>query len=353
MTLLCLLCGCADLGYYWNSASGHLAVMEKRVYIDDLLADEALDAGLRERLLLVKQIRSFAIERLELPANGSYRSYVELERPWVVQNLFATGEFSTQLKQWCYPVVGCAGYRGYYDESRLRTYAAELRSQGLDVHTSRVPAYSTLGWFDDPVLSSFINWPDYRLAGLLFHELTHQRVYVDGDTTFNESLASAIQQVGTGLWLESRQRQSELAEFSRWLEYRAEVIELIVTTRRRLAALYAGQLDNAGMRRRKALEFDAARAAHEVIAERHGIGKGFRAWFAGELNNASLASIAAYNSRVDAFVNMLEDQSHDFAGFYRYVERIAALDRPRRDRCLDAWESNSGPVAPDCFTGDA
>ena len=348
--LLLLVTACADLGYYWDSASGHLAVMQQRVYIDDLLADDSLDAGLRERLALVGEIRRFAVEQLALPTGNSYRSYVDLQRPWVVQNLFAAEEFSTRLQQWCYPVIGCAGYRGYYDEDALRAFADELRAQGLEVHVSPVPAYSTLGWFDDPVLSSFIRWPDYRLAGLLFHELTHQRVFVDGDTVFNESLASAVQQAGTEYWLEQTQRQAQRREYARWLAYRTEVVELILDTRRELARLYASDLPVAQMRRHKARRFDGARAAHEAIASRHGISNGFRYWFAGELNNARFASVAAYNSRVAAFLGMLDGHGGDFDAFFRYVERVAELDRRQRELCLDAWEHGGVEIEPACIT---
>ena len=203
------------------------------------------------------------------------------------------------------------------------------------------------------MLSSFIDWSEYRLAGLLFHELTHQRIFVDGDTTFNESLASAVQQAGTALWLSDRQQQAELAVYSRWLTYRAEVITLIVATRNQLAKLYASDLGIDDVRFRKAQQLDDARKAHATIAARHGIENGFTAWFAGELNNASLGSVAAYNSRVPAFLNMLNSQASDFAGFYRYVEGIAGLDKQQRELCLDAWEDNPHAAATVCLTGGA
>ena len=336
--LLLLLCGCADLGYYWHSSSGHLALMNQRVDIEDMLADDEIDAELRQRLLLLQEMRRFSVERLDLPDNGSYDSYVQLEQPWVVQNLFAAPEFSTQLKQWCYPVIGCASYRGYYDETRLLAYIEQLEAQDLEIYVAQVPAYSTLGWFDDPVLSSFIDWPEHRLAGLLFHELTHQRIYVDDDTTFNESLASAVQQVGTGLWLKSRNDADALAEMSRWLAYREEAIALIVSTGTGLSELYASDLDDAGMRAQKARRFDAARIAHDSIAAAHEVTGGFKTWFAGDLNNAKVGSVATYNSRVTAFVHMLDAHRHDFAAFFGYVERLADLDREARERCLDAWD---------------
>ena len=346
--LLLLLCGCTDAGYYWHSTTGHLDIMNQRVDIDELLADDDLDSKLRARLVLVQEIRQFSIERLGLPDNGSYSSYVNLQQPYVIQNLFAAPELSIRLHQWCYPVIGCASYRGYYDETRLLAYIEKLQSEGMEVYVGRVPAYSTLGWFDDPVLSSFLDWPDYRLAGLLFHELTHQQLYIDNDTTFNESLASAVQQVGTTLWLESNNERASLEEFRRWLVYRDEAIALIVATRSQLSELYGSDLSDDEKRLQKNQRFQEAREAHERVAARHGIERGFKPWFATGLNNAKIGSIAAYNSRVTAFVNMLEASENNFPGFYQYVELLAELDRGPRDRCLDAWEKGAVAASGAC-----
>ncbi|MGD8351097.1 MAG: aminopeptidase [Gammaproteobacteria bacterium] len=348
--LLLLLCGCSDLGYYWQNARGHLAVMDQRVEIPDLLADKTIDQHLRERLLLVQEIRDFSVERLALPDNGSYHSYVELGRPYLIKNLFAAEEFSTRLRQWCYPIIGCASYRGYYDEERLREYVEQLVADGLEVYVGKVPAYSTLGWFDDPVLSSFIDWPDFRLAGLLFHELTHQRIYIEDDTTFNESLASAVQQVGTRLWLQSLHRDGELAELSTWMNYRSEVISLIEATRGRLAALYGQDIDDSMKRERKAAIFSEARRDHDAIAAKHGVKGGFHQWFANGLNNAKLGSVSAYNAEVPAFVAILQALDQDFSVFFDYVEALAALDEDARDACLGAW-SKSPAAARDACAG--
>jgi predicted aminopeptidase len=348
IALLLLLTGCADLGYYWHNANGHLAVMNQRVDIDELLANDQLDAGLRERLQLVQEIRRFSIERLDLPANDSYLSYVELDQPYVVQNIFAAPEFSTRLYEWCYPVIGCASYRGYYDEARMLAYSDGLKSRGLEVYIGKVSAYSTLGWFDDPVLSSFVNWPDYRLAGLLFHELTHQQIYIDNDTTFNESLASAVQQVGTELWLKSRQQNDQLEQLTNWSRYRDEVIALIGSTREQLGEIYAGASDDAGKRKNKALMFVEARAAHAEIAARHGVKGGYTHWFAGELNNAKIGSVAAYNSLTPAFINMMRSYNLDFTPFYAYVQIVGDLQKSVRDSCLEAWSQNIGSASADC-----
>ena len=346
--LLVLLYGCSDLGYYWHSARGHLAVMNQRVDIDELLADETLDERLRERLRLVQQVREFSVSRLALPDNASYHSYVDLGRPYLVQNLFAAPEFSTRLHQWCYPVIGCASYRGYYDEERLRAYAAGLQAEGLEIYVGRVPAYSTLGWFDDPVLSSFVDWPDYRLAGLLFHELTHQRIYIDDDTTFNESLASAVQQAGTRLWLQSLERDEDIRRLAAWQAYRREVIALIEALRERLANLYVEEIDDPRKRERKAEAIAEARRAHDAIAAKHGVSGGFHKWFAEGTNNAKIGSIAAYNAELPAFAAMLNAFDHDFEIFFDYVEKLGKLDKPRRATCLRAWRETPATSADAC-----
>jgi len=346
--LLILLCGCSDFGYYWQNARGHLAVMDQRVDIDDMLADDALDARLRERLQLVQQIRAFSISRLSLPDNDSYRSYVNLGRSYLIQNLFAAPEFSTRLQQWCYPVIGCASYRGYYDEQRLRDYAAKLEAEGLEIYIGRVPAYSTLGWFDDPVLSSFIDWPDYRLAGLLFHELTHQRIYIDDDTTFNESLASAVQQAGTRLWLQSLERDDDIRRLAAWTAYRGDVIALIEALRERLAALYLEDIDDDLKRARKAESIAEARRAHAAIAVKHGVTGGFQKWFDDGINNAKIGSIAAYNAELPAFAAMLSAFDFDFRDFFDYVGRLGEFGKPQRDDCLRAWRENRAADAGAC-----
>lgn len=355
-----LIAGCADLGYYWHNARGHLAVMNQRVEIETLLADETLDRDLRARLERVDAIRRFASERLALPDNGSYRSYVELGRPWVVRNLFAAPEFSTRLHRWCYPVIGCASYRGYFDDERLRDYADRLEADGLETHIAGVAAYSTLGWFDDPVLSSFIDWPEYRLAGLLFHELTHQRLYVDDDTTFNESLASAVQQAGTELWLDAHAGPAELARYRGWLSYRDAVIGLIGDTRTRLDDLYASTIDDPAKRERKRALLAGARAAHAELAAAHGISGGFTRFFADGLNNARLGSVSAYHSRAAAFRAMLDAHRLDFDAFFVSVGALGKLEPEARERCLDAWEMDDGaairancPAIPEGITASA
>jgi len=337
LALILLLSACSDLGYYWHSTKGHLALMNKRVDIDVMLEQPDLDADLRRRLLLVQQIREFSIDQLALPESGSYTNFAQLDRPYVVQNLFAANEFSTQLHSWCYPIVGCTSYRGYYDEKLLNEYAMQLNAQNFDTHISYVPAYSTLGWFDDPVLSSFIDWPDYRLAGLLFHELTHQRIYIDDDTQFNESLAVAVQLAGTELWLKSANESAQIDEFYRWIEYRREVILLIEGTGEKLSQLYRTETDDVNKRDKKAAIFATSRESYSLIAERLNYKDGFESWFAGELNNAKIGSVSAYNTHAPVFLAMIKALDYDFSVFFDTVEEIAEMDKTAREQCLVSW----------------
>ena len=346
--LMLLISGCADLGYYWHTAKGHMAIMDRRVAIDDLLDDPQTDAKLKERLKLVKEIRAFAFSQLALPESGSYTDYAQLDHPYALQNLFAAPEFSTKLLSWCYPIAGCTSYRGFYEQQRLDAFVANLKADNNEVHISRVPAYSTLGWFDDPVLSSFINWSDHRLAGLLFHELTHQRIYIDGDSKFNESLASAVQQVGIRLWLESHGQLDKLDRFDRGLAYRQDVVGLIESARKRLSDIYDEDKSNEWKRVEKQKVFRQMRDQYEEIAYKHNYRDGYARWIASELNNAKLGSVSTYNALIPAFVSMIEAFDRDFERFFQYAEKIGNMEKDKRDLCLKAWQEGNALTDDSC-----
>ncbi len=343
-----LLSGCSDIGYYWHSTKGHLSIMDKRVDISTLLEDPDLDIKLRSRLVLIQKIRAFSIETLALSDNGSYTSYAQLNRSYVLKNLFAAPEFSTRLLSWCYPIAGCASYRGYYDEDLLAEFVAKLKKDNSDIHIGEVPAYSTLGWFDDPVLSSFIHWPETRLAGLIFHELTHQQLYVDNDTLFNESLASAVQRTGTELWLKSRQKSDEITQFRDYNLYNQAVVQLIEQTRAELDTLYETEISPETKRKQKKTILDTAIERHATLAQSFNNKGGYTHWFSSGLNNAKLASVSAYNVHLPAFINMMDAQQGNFKRFFEYVETIAQLPKPKRDLCLDAWQKNNNLIGSSC-----
>ena len=346
IALLVGLPGCADLSYYMHSVRGHLDVINRSQPIDELLQAQSTEADLRRQLELVGQIRQFAFEQLHLPESDSYTEYADLQRDYVLKSLFASEEFSIAAHQWCYPIVGCAGYRGYFDEQRLQRYIDELKSRRFDVFVARVPAYSTLGWFDDPVLNTFIHWPDYRLAGLIFHELSHQRLYIDGDTTFNESFAMAVQHAGVEKWLQQQGRTQDLAAYQRHLAGRDRVMDFIAERRSMLSQLYRQSMPPEQKRVAKEAFLQAMQDDYQTLSNEFEGRDGFAKWFAGGLNNAKLVSVSTYHARTPAFRRLLEHHDGDFDTFFRHVERIGDLPTQQRQRCLDQWQHSDAGLLP-------
>ena len=331
---VCLMSGCGTLGYYAQAVGGHMEVVTKSRSLPGWIAAESTEPRVRERLQLAQRMRDFAVAELKLPENSSYRRYADLGRSAVVWNVVAAPELSLTLKTWCFPVVGCVGYRGYFDRDAAEALAAELKAQGLDVGVYGVPAYSTLGrtnWLGgDPLLNTFIHWPEGELAKLIFHELAHQVAYADDDTTFNESFATAVERIGGQRWLErfatadARQADAEAAQ--RRIEFRA----LTQRAREGLATLYASAITEAEKRQRKAGLLAALRAEYEQIkATRWNGFAGYDGWFA-RANNAALAVQAAYNELVPQFERLHERQGRDFERFYAEVKRLAALPKAER-----------------------
>ena len=341
LPVIIALHGCADLSYYLHSINGHLSILNQTRDINAMLADENTDEALAIRLKLVGQIRQFAVQQLHLPESDSYTIYADLKRSYALKNLFAAPEFSTQPHRWCYPVVGCAGYRGYFDESRLNRYTEALKQQGFDVYVAHVSAYSTLGWFDDPVLNTFINWPEYRLAGMIFHELTHQQLYIDGDTHFNESFAVAVQQAGINRWLNANGKTEQAERYQQLLRNRQQVIELINQTRTELQQLYDQDSSDTDKRLAKQEIVQQLKNRYARLSSGFDVKEGFERWFNGPINNAKLASVSTYYALVPAFLKLLEKHDHDFQAFFSHVEKIADLPDLDRNRCMQFWNTQS------------
>lgn len=334
LLLFPILAGCAA-GYYLQAAKGQLEVWAKRRPIDEVLADPAQPAWLKARLKRALVIRRYASEHLALPDNGSYRSYADLGRPAAVWNVFAAPEFSLEPYRWCYPFIGCASYRGYFQLPAARREAGRLAAAGYDTFVAAVPAYSTLGWFDDPLLNTVIRWEDARLAGLIFHELAHQVVYVRDDTTFNESFASAVERLGVDQWLRERGRPEQRAEYSRYLRHRDAFHALLHRYRERLAARYAKGGDEATLRRAKAALFAELKADYQALKAGWGEGPYFDGWFQGPLNNARFVPVQDYTALLPAFV-CLWRSSPDWPAFYGQVKSLADLPREERHQRLEA-----------------
>ncbi|MBW7924977.1 MAG: aminopeptidase [Burkholderiaceae bacterium] len=348
------LAGCAAWrdgpAYYWQSFKGHLAVMCEARPIADLVDDPQVDPALRERLDEVLAIRAFASKELALPENGSYTAYADIGRPFVVWNVFATPELSMRLEQWCFPIAGCVGYRGYYDRDAADRYAQQLREDGFEAVVRGVPAYSTLGWFDDPVLSTFVHHPQAEVARLVFHELAHQVLYVKGDTTFNESFATAVEQIGVERWLAAREaRTGDPKPRETWEVFAARRAAFLALLRRHRAALedvYASAHDDDDKRRAKAAVFERLRSDYEELKRQWGGFAGYDRWFAQPLTNAHLASIGSYTDRVPAFRALFAEEGGDLPAFYRRAGSLGDLPKPERDAALDALAPHSASGSP-------
>jgi predicted aminopeptidase len=335
---LCLSSGCSSIGYLAQSAGGHLSLVAAARPVSDWLADEQQPAALRERLALSQRMRDFAVSELKLPDNRSYRSYADLKRPAAVWNVVAAPALSLKLVTACFPVVGCIGYRGYYDQSGAELAGEALRAQGYEVSVYPVPAYSTLGLTNflggDPLLNTFVRWPEGELARLIFHELAHQVVYASGDTMFNESFATAVERLGGERWLNQHASSAARAEYAALDARRRDFRALTGRTRQQLEGLYASDLDDAAKRQRKAEIMAQMRADYAAL--KAGPWAGFKGYdpFFEQANNASLGVQAAYHQWVPAFEVVFERQGRDFARFYAAVAQLAALPAAARGATL-------------------
>lgn len=338
--LVVLASGCTDVRYYMQSVRGQWDVVSRQQDIVEMLEDESLPQTMRDRLNLVLAVRTFAIESMQLPESGSYQTYADLERDYAVQNLFAAPEFSTRLRSWCYPVVGCATYRGYFNADMLNETANKLRQQGYDTYTGRVAAYSTLGWFDDPILNTVMGWPEYQLVGLIFHELAHNRLYIKDDTVFNESFASAVEQSGIELWYSAQEQQDQVRIYLERKNSRKRVLEIITGIRNELEELYQQELPIEDMRQAKSRLMQKAKDQYAQLGDQVRTSSGFNRWFAGELNNARLGSVAAYNSYVGAFLSILAAHGHDYEKFYSQVEVLGRLNQADRKARMEEFEGD-------------
>jgi predicted aminopeptidase len=325
------LAGCETLSYYAQAIGGHLDLTGRARPVSELLEDAETPPSLRERLALSQSLREFASRDLGLPDNGSYRRYADLNRAYAVWNVVVTPEFSLEAAQSCFPVAGCVSYRGFFARQDAEGHAARAHARGLDAFVYGVPAYSTLGAFDDPLLSTFIRWPDTELARLVFHELAHQLVYVKGDSTFNESFAVTVEREGVRRWFAAAGRSAELARYREAREREREFGRLLDETRARLEVLYRLLIPPEQMRTRKREEFE--RLAAEPVFLRHA------AAFASAPNNALLASFATYSALVPAFERLLAECGGDLDAFYARVKALAQLDKAERARRLRAQES--------------
>lgn len=357
--LLCSLAltGCAGTpgaaGYYWQSVRGHLQILQAAAPLDDWIARPGTSPALRERLALAQRARRFASQELGLPDNASYRRYADLQRPAAVWNVVAAPPYALTLHTWCFPVTGCIGYRGYFAEADAQAEAARLQREGLEVEVYGVPAYSTLGYMNwlggDPLLSTFIGWPEGDFVRLLFHELAHQVVYAQGDTPFNESFATAVERLGVQQWLATQASPATRAAHAASEARREGWRQLTRSTRAALAELYAahadGGLDEASTQARKTAVMARFRADYAALRTRWlntpdtvvtpALLAPYDRWVAAA-NNAGFAAQGAYDDWVPAFLALHAQHRGDWAAFYDAVRQLARQPQAQRHEALRA-----------------
>ncbi len=334
--VLPVIAGCTTVEYYWQGIRGQVDLLSRAQPISSVV-DSASDPVLKRRLERVVAIRNYASRELALPDNLSYRRYADLDRRFALWNVFAAPELSLTPRQWCFPIAGCVNYRGYFSEAAARAEAARLAATGDDVHVGGVPAYSTLGYFADPMLSTFIRYPDIEVARLIFHELAHQVVYAKDDTVFNESFAVSVEQEGLKRWLVAQNDPALTAQFAAAQRYREGFRTLIEHTQRSLEALYASDASIDAKGAGKAATFAQMRADYDALKREWGGYPAYDNWFAQGPNNASLAAVGLYTRKVPEFAALLAAEGGDLPRFYARVKVLAAMSKGDRNSTLAAY----------------
>jgi predicted aminopeptidase len=351
-----LACGCRTAGYYAQAARGQYQILARQKGVNGLIADPQTPAALRTQLRLVQELRAFAARELRLPVDGHYRNYADLQRPYVVWNVQAAAAFSLEPKTWWYPLVGRLEYRGYFSERGAADYARRLEAKGCDVSVEGVEAYSTLGWFRDPVLNTFVSHAEPDLAEIIFHELAHQRVFAPGDTDFNEAFATAAGQEGARRWLRAAGNTNLCETYVRSLRRNGQFVQLIMNARAQLEKIYGDTRDPDGkikaakkppaapdqLQREKQRVLDGLRAEYEQLKAGWDGYAGFDGWFTSQLNNARLNSVANYYDLVPGFERLLEANGGELEAFYRATERLAKMRPEQRRQCLSDLANGSG-----------
>ncbi|AZO39567.1 MAG: aminopeptidase [Mesorhizobium sp.] len=329
--------GCTSISYYAQSLEGHVEIMAARKNVGKLIRDPSTPKALRAKLTSATAIRRFATEELALPDNSSYRSYVDVGRNDVTLAVFAAPQFSLAPVTWCFPVFGCVPYKGYFSRKDAFENAAALQRRGLDVYVTGITAYSTLGWFSDPLLSTMLRQNDTYLASLVFHELAHQKVYVNGDSAFNEAFAVSVETTGTRKWLRATGNRAGLRSYEADRKRKADFLGLISKTRDELKQVYGSPRGPEQMAAAKAAAIDRLRMRYRQMRDKRWAGyRGYDAWFDSPINNAKFAATAVYGEQVPAFLRLFDLCSGNYPRFYASVRRIGALPAPSRAEALKA-----------------
>ncbi len=334
LLIVFLLSGCASINYYSQSVQGQFEVLQKRQAINDVIKNKNISNSLRSKLNTVLLLRNFSIQQLGLPKNNSYLSYTDLERDYVIWNIFATEEFSLEPVVWCYLIVGCLSYRGYFSQANARQQAKKLKDQGYDIYLGGVSAYSTLGWFDDPVLNTMLRWSDIRLATVMFHELAHQQLYIKNDTEFNEAYADAVAYIGVTKWLAQDPDKNLLKEYKQSQYQEKEFIDLIMRYKSILSDIYQSAENEATARKRKKESLQQMTNEYLQISQTWK-NKPYKKWFSTEINNAKLAAIVTYRRYFPAFIEIYEKLEKDLPRFYSFSKSLSDCNSMKRKEILE------------------
>jgi len=333
VTALCMS-GCSTAGYYVQSISGQMQIWRETRPIETVLVDPGVREDVKKKLRLALEVRRFAVEELGLPDNDSYTEFVDLGRPFVVWSVFAAPELSLESEEWCFLVVGCVTYRGYFDKQDALDFAAEYAREGFDVYVGGVPAYSTLGWFDDPVPNTILGYPDEDFAGLIFHELAHQVAFAKGDTVFNESFASTVERAGVERWLSASGESARIAAYNRRNQRNEAVVAMILDYRARFETLYASDAPAEDKRAGKVRLIRDMKGEYGRSVSNWPGYTGYKRWFSKPINNAQMLSVATYNDLVPELEKLLQQHGGNLPLFYEAARELADMEKPERRAAL-------------------
>jgi len=332
ITLCLTLSACSTVSYYGQSVMGQMDLLNKRQDIEELIQAPDTPLELKTKLQQAREIRHFASNHIKLPRNRSYLRYADLERPYVVWNVFAAPEFSLEPKSWCYLIIGCVSYRGYFAEGNAITTAEALKDENYDVHVAGISVYSTLGWFEDPLLNTMINWNERALASMIFHELSHQVIYISSETAFNEAFSSAVERLATIQWLIKNNKPYE--RYLSYLTAQQDFRELLLDTRAQLETIYELETDIQDKRQKKQDVFNEMKARYESMKAQWPKGIHFDKWFSKPINNARLTATMTYLQQIPGFYQIFIENKKDWDNFFNYIKSLEKLSKEERDSLI-------------------
>lgn len=329
------------MGYYWEKIQGHIEIVNQQRPVQEVIDDPKTSAIVRERLINVQAARNFASEVLGLPDNDSYRNYADIGRDYVVWTVVATPPYSIKAKEWCFVIVGCLSYRGYFSKQSADAFAEELKKQNLDVYVSGIKAYSTLGWLDDPLLNTMLYQSEAYRVGIIFHELAHQQIYIEDDTASNEAFASTVELEGVKAWFTQMAKKGEYKNYLIIRQRDKEFKALLRKTREQLKVLYNSSEKTVSMKENKARIFTQLQLTYQKFRQHWNNYSGYDHWMANKLNNAHLALVATYNDRIPAFQNLFKKTDNNYQLFYKKAAQLMHLKKKQRILALDKLMNKS------------